>query len=207
MCAGRAWGQAADGECKGNKRGGARGEARCSLGESVSHLEYRTCAGEEFGQCGTIWSMRGGAREDGAWIPPRRTGHNGARFPAESSIERTSRRSLGIVQRRQAISERFPRVRRQGGVIPAGQLGLKSCALIVEGRSRSRRPDGESSGVGATEFLGREGGFLRSAEREEEDNLATWKLDGRGVEVARAELTLEVGVEGRRIGSRQIWKR
>ena len=80
-------------------------------------------------------------------------------FPAESSFGRTSRRSLGIVQRRQAIAGRFSRVRRQGGVIPAGQLGVKSCALIVEGRSRSRRPDGKRSGVGATEFLG-EGGEI-----------------------------------------------
>ena len=59
LCAGRAWGQAADGECRCNKGGGARGEARCSLGESESYPEYRTDAGGEFGQCGTIWSMRG----------------------------------------------------------------------------------------------------------------------------------------------------
>ena len=42
-------------------------------------------------------------------------------------------------------------------------------------------------------FLGKEGRFLRSAEREEEDNLATGSLDGSGVEGARAELTSEVG--------------
>ena len=65
---------------------------------------------------------------------------------------------------------------------------MKSCALIVEGRSRSRRPGGESSGVGATEFWGKEGRFRRSAGRGEEDDLATGSSDGSGEEGVRAEL-------------------
>ena len=53
---------------------------------------------------------------------------------------------------------------------------MKSCALIVEGRPRSRCPGGESSGVDATELLRKEGRFLRSAVRGEVDNLATGKF-------------------------------